>query len=65
MYPPHTPDWTVGETEYLNCADWSHQAGSSFLILWILQENGLLGIDRGYYGSPRPYSAKSDKSNFG
>ena len=43
----------------------SHRAGSSFLILWILQENGLLGMDRGYYGSPRPYSAKSDKSNFG
>ena len=28
----------------------THQAGSSFLILWILQENGLLGIGGGYCG---------------
>ena len=42
----------------------SHQAGRSFLILWILQEKGLLGIGYGHCGSPRPGSAKSDKSKF-
>ena len=49
----------------LNHVFTAHQAGSISLILWILQENGLLGIGYGHCGSPRPYSAKSDKSKFG
>ena len=53
------------ETSFYILWYYTHQAGSSSLKLWILQENGLLGIGYGHCGSPRPGLAKSDKSNFG
>ena len=56
--------WTWYQLSIYNNNILSHQAGRSFLILWILQENGLLGIGYGHCGSPRPGSAKSDKFKF-